>query len=256
MMRLPLTAGWEKWQGIEARVPQKGRAWGGLLILLLILLLCSSGCGAMLPKPEFPTGPTPVIPPYMEALQCLGRLFDTYYDRDQFPLTIAVEPALDKTRGPVTGRDEIPAEITMMVMTALNAIHRHLYVSKGSLTPAEPAVAGTVRPRVAVKTDITIYDRALSSHRKEGNLGFIFPWDWLQGPEVEAEIDHTSSLLAIDMLIFENPMQVAVPFAQATVEMKLSRELRRAGGAIGVYGICRNFSEGTKEGLPWWSLCR
>src|SRR5437867_699294 len=108
---------------IRRRVRARWRHDGRAMVWLMALLLCSTGCRATLPGPEVAAVPTPVSTPYTDALRCLGRLFDFYYGRDQFRLTIAVEPALDKTRGPLTGRDEIPAEITMMVVTALNTIH-------------------------------------------------------------------------------------------------------------------------------------
>src|SRR5262245_53065191 len=231
MILLDLTSVRERWRRMWARGLHTGRAWGWLLVLLL----CSSGCRAMLPGPEFAAGPTPVVTTYTETLQSLGRLFDAYYGRDQFRLTIAVEPALDKTRGPLTGRDDIPAEITMMVMTALNAIHPHLFVSKGLLTPAGQTMAGTVLPHLTVSTAITTYDKALISRGKKGNLGLILPWKWVQGPEVEAETDHAISRLTIDMVVFDNPSQLAKPFAQATVEIKLHRTLRQVNAAVGVY---------------------
>jgi hypothetical protein len=61
----------------------------------MALLLCSTGCRATLPGPEVAAVPTPVSTPYTDTLRCLGRLFDFYYGRDQFRLTIAVEPAIE-----------------------------------------------------------------------------------------------------------------------------------------------------------------
>ena len=44
-----------------------------------------------------------------------------------------------------------------------------------------------------------------------------------------------AAVLTIDMVVFDNPSQLAKPFAQATVEIKLHRELRQANAAVGVY---------------------
>ena len=201
----------------------------------MALLLLSTGCRTTLPEPEVAAMPTPVSTPYTNTLRCLGRLFDFYYGRDQFRLTIAVEPALDKTRGPVTGRDEIPAEITMMVVTALNMIHRHLFVSKGLLTPTERHVEGAVSPNLTVSTAITTYDKAIIGRGKKVDLRLLLPWTWVQGPEVDAETYHAISHLTIDMLAFDYPSQLAKPFAHAKVGIKLARESRQANAAVGVY---------------------
>ena len=123
----------------------------------------------------------------------------------------------------------------MMVMTALNAIHPQLFISKGLLTPAEHTMAGTVLPQLTVSTAITTYDKALISRGKKANVGLILPWGGIQGPDVEAETDHAISRLTIDMVVFDNPSQLAKPFAQSTVEIKLPRDLRQVNAAMGVY---------------------
>ena len=70
------------------------------------LLLLHAGCHAAIPpRPESTAIPMPVSTRYTQALHCLGRMIDAYYGRRQFRLIVAVEPALDSTRGPVSSRD-------------------------------------------------------------------------------------------------------------------------------------------------------
>jgi hypothetical protein len=76
---------------------------------------------------------------------------------------------------------------------------------------------------------------ALISRGKKGNVGLILPWSGIQGPDAEAETDHASSRLTIDMVVFDDPSQLAKPFAQSTIEIKLHRDLQQVNAAVGVY---------------------
>jgi hypothetical protein len=96
-------------------------------------------------------------------------------------------------------------------------------------------MAGTVLPQFTVSTAITTYDKAVISRGTKGNLGLILPWAGIQGPEAEAEMDHAISSLTIDMVVFDQPSQLAKPFAQATVGINLHRELQQVNAAVGAY---------------------
>ena len=205
---------------------------------VLALLLVSTGCRATLPELER-SPPRPVTTPYTPALRCVGRLLDRYYGRDQVRLTMALWQAKDLTRGPLGGRDELPADITLMMAVALSSVHPGLSVSEIFLTPEWPNLKGALKPDVVMRSGIVSYDQLIFGRGTKADVSVMLPWLPIEGPEIDYQKTHAVSHLSVAMMLFEYPTRVASSFAHAHLGIhvrRVSREVN-AGMAVWILGF-------------------
>jgi hypothetical protein len=217
-----------------------------------MVLVLHTGCRAALPvQPEIAARPLPISSPYTGALRCFGGLIDRYYGRGQFRLIVAPRPLLDETRGPVSGRDDVPAQGTHMLLTALNGIHPGLLVSMALLIPGGLELPETPRPQIIITAAITVYDRGTHLQGKKFDISVVGISSVVEELEAALEAHRGLSFLNLDLMAFDFPSLVARPLAHAQLQVALRRVSRQAevGVAVLLVGLGASAIEKKVEGV-------
>lgn len=217
-----------------------------------MVLVLQTGCRAVLPvQPEIAARPMPIATPYTAALRCLGGLIDRYYGREQFRLIVAPRALLDETSGHLRGRDDVPAQGTHMLLTALNSIHPGLLVSIGLLTPGGLEVPEAVRPGMLISGAITVYDRGTHLQGKKFDMSVVGISSIVEELEAALEAHRGLSFLSLDLMAFDWPSLVARPLAHAQLQVALQRVSRQAevGVAVLLVGLGASAIEKKVEGV-------
>jgi hypothetical protein len=169
-------------------------------------------------------------------LRCVGRLLNRFYGRDQVRLTVALWQAKDMTRGAGSnGRDELPAEITLLVAMALSSVHPGLSVSDIFLSPEGANFKKVVPPDMAMRCGIVSYDQLIFGRGTKADVSLMLPWLPIEGPEADYQKNHAVSHLSVAAMFFEYPTRVAISYTHSHLGIHIRRLSREANAAVAVW---------------------
>lgn len=186
------------------------------LISIMIMLFLLGGCTSLNTKQRAVPAvkPEPVTNVYQAALRCVGNMLDIYYSEDS-PIVVAVRPILDETTSSWHSRAEIPAQVTTMILTALNTISPRIRFSE--ILIDGPLSGKAALPHLILKGAITEFDRAETTEANGLDVGFSIPV--FDGVEVQGDNKtiHALSRVALDLQAVEYPSQTSIPYVNLPV---------------------------------------
>jgi hypothetical protein len=206
------------------------------LIPIIIMVFLLGGCASLNTKQSaVPVlKPHPVTNAYEKAFRCVGDMLNIYYSEDS-PIVVAVRPILDETTGSYHSRAEIPAQITAMILTALNAVSPRIRFSE--ILIDGPLSEKAVLPHLILKGAITEFDRAETTESNGLDAGFSIPV--FDGVEVQGDNKtiHALSRIALDLQAVEYPSQLSIPYVNSSLQTWVARYSSEQSWALSVYGL-------------------
>jgi 3D (Asp-Asp-Asp) domain-containing protein len=173
------------------------------------------------------------ITKYSDALENLGELMELYKDS---PLYIAVEPVENKT----ANLSKLPADITVIVESAINKIGRKVILTPG----LNEQVLNSNEDYIVLKGAITEFDANVETKSSEFNIGAFLNAGGVER-DAEASADRNSgvSSITIDFNVIDPRSRLFIPQVNTSNSMKINKVTATneigfsiAGNALGLTG--------------------
>lgn len=202
-------------------------------IPIMIMLSLLGGCAPLNTKQSAapPLKPQPVTNVYEKALRCVGDMLDIY-SSDSTPIVVAVRPVLDQTTGSFHSGAEIPAQVTVMILTALNTISPRIRFSDTLFEGALSEQA--TKPHLIVEGAITEFDRAETMEANSSDAGLSVKEFEVRG---EKKTTYALSRIALDLHVVEYPSQISIPYVNSSLQTRVARHSSEWGWALSVYSL-------------------
>jgi hypothetical protein len=173
------------------------------------------------------------ITKYSDALENLGELMELYNDS---PLYIAVEPVENKT----ANISKLPADITIIVESAINKIGRKVILTPG----LNEQVLNSNEDYIVLKGAITEFDANVETKSSEFNIGAFFGGGGVdRDAEGTMERDSGISSITIDFNVIDPRTRLFIPQVNTSNSMKINKSTATnelgfsiAGNALGLSG--------------------